>query len=572
MISISNHALLQILKRVCEKESQVLYIKDRNGRYIYTNPIVLKSFQLSEKEVFGKTDLEISQEENIKANHEEDLQLISSKKFLTKAESYLKIELCESSLVSKELILDDSSEVIALCCFLQNCNLVDPISQLAITNFENNHLLGIWILNLYTFKFSISHGLAKILGIEPYAVLTFPDYVELTDPEDKPYYERCMVDAIQERKNFFLERKILNFLKEEKVLLESISAYPLDNYDLEHIYGIVLDITDSYARKKELEKKKLEHEIQIKAQAKELVEAIQTKNKLLLKYQAFLNSLGEVSYERNLLTDEIKWSGETEKLLGYSPSEMPTKWNSYLELIHSDDLEKVLSDLNLLKASQSSYSVEYRMKTSSNSYKWILDKGYRVKDGDIPTEAVGIIRDIHELKTSAEKMKELAYKDELTGIYNRRGIFQLLEKNFFQAQRYGLRLELYYCDLNDFKKINDELGHDMGDSALVDFANILKKTLRKSDVLGRVGGDEFIFFAISNHPKKSNNVEDRLRKAVDDFNQKMGRPYKLSFSLGRVEYDSILHVTPDDLITEADFMMYQNKRVMKGNLNSLEKK
>ncbi|MCX7999198.1 MAG: PAS domain-containing protein, partial [Leptospiraceae bacterium] len=292
MILIDSNSLLQILRKVCERESKILYIKDRNGRYIYANPIILNSFKLSEKDVFGKTDLEISQDATTRANHEEDLELISSKMFLTKAEFFLKIEICAGSIVAKELILDDSSEVLALYCCLQECNPIDPISQLAITNFERNHLLGIWVLNLYTFKFSISQGLAKILGIEPYASCTLPDYFELTDPEDKPHYEKYVVDAIQERKNFFIERKILNFLKEEKVLLESISAYPLDNYDLEHIYGIVLDITDSYAKKQEIEKRKLENEIQIKTQAKELTEAIQTKNKLLLKYQAFLNSLG----------------------------------------------------------------------------------------------------------------------------------------------------------------------------------------------------------------------------------------------------------------------------------------
>lgn len=554
--------LLQIIKYVCEREKQILYIKDKDGKYLYMHPELLEFINLKESKVLGKTELEIFSEEIVNSNHFEDLSLIENKKSFKKANLEWDIKPCEGALFFKEPILNDSQEVIGLLCTIQTGFQEKLISNTILEEFERESLAGTWILNLSEFEFSISKGLAAILGIEFCANLSFSEYFELTYPEDKTLFEKLIVEAIQEGKNFFTERSILNFLKKEKILLEYVLAIH-NGSNIQELYGIVIDITQPYTQRQELEKQKFKNELEIIAQAKELKEVIQSKNKLLLKYQAFLNSLGEISYEINPATHEIKWNGETEKILGYSIQEMPKNWNEYLKFIHSEDIENIDLKQNPSLTSINPYSFEYRIKTSFGTYKWILDKGYKVIENNQILEIVGVIRDIHELKTSIEKMKELAFKDELTGIYNRRGIFQLLEKTFFQAQRYGLNLELYYCDLNDFKKINDEFGHDIGDSALIDFTNILKRTLRKSDTLGRVGGDEFIFFAISNTFTKS-NIENRLKKAVEDFNHSAGRPYKLSFSLGKVKYDPLLHISPDDLISEADFLMYQNKRLIKG--------
>lgn len=559
--NLESNLLLTILNQILEKESKILYIKDVLGNYLYINPQLLKNWGLSKGQVLNRNDLEI-QNLSHHENHHEDITLIKEKKTIIKKD-FLGIPISFPGFsIVKEPLLDQNSEVIGLLCFEEPFSQPEFISSTVFSHIEEISEVGTWIIKLSTFEFFLSKGLANILGAEPNSNFTFEQYLEFTHPDDGAHFEKAIIEAVQERKNCILERKIINFLKQEQVLIEKIN-YSHSNEE-EFIYGIVLNATNSHSQKKELDKEKLEQEKIIENKSKELIELIQTKNKLLLKYQAFLKSLGEITYERNLFTNAIKWAGETEKILGIAPEKMPNNWSRFAKLIHPHDLETVTRTLNSINNSKLSYTMEYRLYTTSHHYKWVLDKGYAVAENERLLELVGVIRDIHEMKTSAEKMKELAFKDELTGIYNRRGIFQLLEQSFFQAQRYGLNLELYYCDLNDFKKINDTYGHDTGDNALIDFTNILKNNLRKSDILGRVGGDEFIFFAISNQTQKQNNLEERLRKAVDEFNKKMNRPYQLSFSIGRVQYDSVLHITPDDLITEADFMMYQNKKLMKG--------
>ncbi|MFN3660044.1 MAG: GGDEF domain-containing protein, partial [Brevinematales bacterium] len=109
-----------------------------------------------------------------------------------------------------------------------------------------------------------------------------------------------------------------------------------------------------------------------------------------------------------------------------------------------------------------------------------------------------------------------AFKDELTGVYNRRGIFQLLEQSFFQAQRYGLNLELYYCDLNDFKKINDTYGHLAGDYILKNLAGIINSFVGSQGLCSRWGGEEFLIFVPYRDKNDTKLFAEELRKRVEE--------------------------------------------------------
>jgi len=547
------------------QENLSVYIKDSKLRYVYCSDLYVKTLGVSPASfLYGKTDLEVFSGLQFEANHKEDTEVLQTGKLISHNSPHVGGLPFKTNLVKKAPIYSDTKEIIGVLNVIQTIEITTNWNtQIEKELVEEIGNFGTWRLYLKDYQIEISKGLYRILGYSNFSILSLENLFNFSHSDYSEVYKQTILNSIENQKDAVVERKIINLQGEERYLLEKIYFQNIGNQL--SLFSVVLDSTKIHNYENIIFEQKKQLEETLKEKTEELFGIIQHKNRLLNKYEAFLDSLGEISYERNLKTQTIVWNGDVDKILKYTKEEMPKTWKDYLSIIHPDDIENLNSKFTKLTENPESYSLEYRILDKSNEYRWVLDKGLCIKEKEDTVEFLGILRDIQDVKTSAMKIQELAFKDELTGLYNRRGVFQLLETNFYQAQRYGLYMELYYCDLNDFKRINDELGHDIGDAALVDFANILKKTLRKSDILGRVGGDEFIFFSINTEPNQNSNLEARLKKAVDEFNKNLSRPYQLSFSIGRVEYDSILHATPDDLIAEADFTMYQNKRMFKGN-------
>ena len=165
-----------------------------------------------------------------------------------------------------------------------------------------------------------------------------------------------------------------------------------------------------------------------------------------------------------------------------------------------------------------------------------------------------------ELNQALEKLETLSLKDDLTGLYNRRGFFTIGAERFKLADRERTKMFLLFMDLDDLKKINDTLGHHKGDQALVEIAGILKKTFRHSDVKGRMGGDEFAVFPIGTDRNGMEKAMSRLKKNIEDFNRKKGTPFQLSVSMGVSHYDPGHPSTIDELLVRADKIMYEEKR------------
>jgi diguanylate cyclase (GGDEF)-like protein len=159
-----------------------------------------------------------------------------------------------------------------------------------------------------------------------------------------------------------------------------------------------------------------------------------------------------------------------------------------------------------------------------------------------------------------ERLHDISLHDELTGLYNRRGFFTLAEHLLKTAKRQQAGLFMLYCDLDGLKVINDALGHQKGDWALIDTANILKETFRDSDIIARIGGDEFVVMPIKTTGDNLEVVINRLQKAVEMDNTKSKREYKLSISIGTAYFDPLSPCTIDELLSQADKLMYEQKR------------
>jgi len=158
------------------------------------------------------------------------------------------------------------------------------------------------------------------------------------------------------------------------------------------------------------------------------------------------------------------------------------------------------------------------------------------------------------------ELRRMGTTDSLTRLMNRRGFLPTAEHQLKVAKRTHQPLALMFLDLDGLKLVNDALGHSVGDSMITEGAYVLRETFRSSDLIGRMGGDEFcvLFAADSYHAAKI--ALTRLKNAVDEANAQEGRPFVLSFSAGVAMFDPEDPRTLDELIAQADERMYVRKR------------
>ena len=154
---------------------------------------------------------------------------------------------------------------------------------------------------------------------------------------------------------------------------------------------------------------------------------------------------------------------------------------------------------------------------------------------------------------------ELATKDELTGLLNRRGFMLLAENNLKLAIRQNSVVSLFYFDLNGFKQVNDNFGHAKGDQVLVNISKALKEHLRESDAYGRLGGDEFVGLLVNSDRKNTQEILTRIQQSLKENNIVTEDPIDTSFSHGIIEFNPEVHKSLKDLINDSDRLMYLMK-------------
>ena len=170
------------------------------------------------------------------------------------------------------------------------------------------------------------------------------------------------------------------------------------------------------------------------------------------------------------------------------------------------------------------------------------------------------IRYAIERKRLMTELRNLSLLDDLTGLNNRRGFFALAEQQMKLAKRQRRGVLVMLADLDGMKKINDTLGHEKGDLALRDTATILKKTFRGSDVIARIGGDEFAVCIVEDEKSDEDIVTSRLQKSLDKYNNTETRPFTLSLSIGFARCGCGSSCSVDEMLSKADKLMYEQKK------------
>jgi diguanylate cyclase (GGDEF)-like protein/PAS domain S-box-containing protein len=196
-----------------------------------------------------------------------------------------------------------------------------------------------------------------------------------------------------------------------------------------------------------------------------------------------------------------------------------------------------------------------------NGPRWIrTDKiPYRDEAGNV-IGVIGFAVDITELKQMEEALRNMALRDQLTELYNRRGFITLAEQQIKAANRTQKPLLLSYIDVDGMKRVNDTLGHEEGDRVLIHTAHILRQTFRESDIIARIGGDEFAVLSLDVTDMNPEIYSTRLRDNIVIFNALAEHPYKLELSWDTAVYDPQSPVSLDKLLSTADRLMYKRKK------------
>lgn len=188
------------------------------------------------------------------------------------------------------------------------------------------------------------------------------------------------------------------------------------------------------------------------------------------------------------------------------------------------------------------------------------------KPREFSQEDIKILQDLAGIIETEIRNVNMATTDQLTGLSNRRGFSQIATHIFYASKRSGQSMSLFYIDLDKFKSINDQFGHEEGDKALKATAQILLKTFRDMDVIGRLGGDEFCVLCTDLEKTAYQSIEQRLKRMFQQYNEQSNKPYKLSCSVGALTFDPNQYDNFESLLQKTDELMYlqKNKQSKRG--------
>jgi diguanylate cyclase (GGDEF)-like protein len=200
-----------------------------------------------------------------------------------------------------------------------------------------------------------------------------------------------------------------------------------------------------------------------------------------------------------------------------------------------------------------------KLKKSLNDCK-VSETECRVAEKECKIAVAECKQSEAECRLSEKVLHNLSIRDELTGLYNRRGFLTLGEQQLKTAHRLENSVLLIFADLDHMKWINDKFGHYEGDRALIKTTEILKEVFRESDIIARIGGDEFVVLAMETHDTNEDMITIRLNEKLDAYNAGAPRRYMISLSIGVANYDPKNPCSIEELLTRADTSMYKQKR------------
>lgn len=249
-----------------------------------------------------------------------------------------------------------------------------------------------------------------------------------------------------------------------------------------------------------------------------------------------------------------------QELLGYPEAELMSL--SFQDITYPEDLDADMQLVDQLLAGEiDNYTLEKRYFTGQGHIIWVLLSASLVRNADgEPVHFISQLQDISDRKRLETRLRELAERDPLTDLLNRRRFEIELQRQVERCRRYAEQACLLVMDVDRFKSINDQHGHQLGDMALRIVARVVRDRLRSSDVVARIGGDEFAAILLGVEPERAGQIAEEIRRTVAETSLTLaGQHVDLTISIG-------LHLlaagtsSDDGALIAADKALYRAKR------------
>lgn len=298
-------------------------------------------------------------------------------------------------------------------------------------------------------------------------------------------------------------------------------------------HGVIFDVTDEKKLELELEKKQITLE---RAQ-----------------------EIGQLGYWTSRIGfDELFWSNKIYDILGLEPNAIKPSVQVFRDFVHPDDRELLDSKLAAAEVT-GEYNIEHRIVRADGQLRWVHE---RASSSKINNEDyfIGTMRDITQSKEYQAQLEELTETDELTKLYNRRYFMSQAKLAYYHLERFDHPTTLVLIDIDHFKKVNDDYGHDVGDIVLQALANYLKQSVRPSDVVARLGGEEFVLLLHQTELHPSLPRIEAILKGISELEiQTKGPQISITATFGVTEIkrdDNDVSVA----LIRADQALYEGKR------------
>jgi diguanylate cyclase (GGDEF)-like protein/PAS domain S-box-containing protein len=396
----------------------------------------------------------------------------------------------------------------------------------------------------------VSPGVIDLLGISRDEFLSRPNaWAQTIHPEDLD-----RVTAESERSGltgepFRMEYRVVHrdgstvWVREDSVLIADEEGRPL------HWLGLMLDVTESIRTQVELHETKT-------------------------KYGALVEQIPAIVYV-DVADDDMSTtyvSPQIEEILGYTQQEYIEDPQLWEHILHPDDREEAMATYLRGRESGGPFVFEYRLLARDGRTVWFRDSAIVLTDAHGRAEYIqGVMLDITDGKLAEERIAFLAYHDRLTGLPNRTMFDELLGLSLARARRHQLGVVVVTVDLDDFKLVNDSLGHQAGDGILVQFAQRLSDATRETDLVARPGGDEFLLLLSDlDRTRSGPGGHESVTVAAESVALRIQEALRTPFTIG----DTELYVTaslgisqfPEDaadaptLLKNAETAMFRSKR------------
>lgn len=241
-------------------------------------------------------------------------------------------------------------------------------------------------------------------------------------------------------------------------------------------------------------------------------------------------------------------------LTGYNPESLiDNKDISFSNIISPEYRQTIWEEWTMVLSKRKSFQREYEINTKTGERKWVMELGQGIYNASDDVEALeGVIFDITRRKENESHINYLTERDFLTGLYNRKHMEKL--KEWVESEEF-LPLSILICDINGLRVINNAYGHSEGDRLIVETSKLIKSVCRKKDILGRIGGGEFMLLLPETSDEEAYKIKEKIHKTISAYNRiKTNTEYEISTTIGygtknniSQSFESVLNIAEEFL-------------------------